>query len=127
MFYNWYLSIRVCMAFLENKCPALPGHDKWYNTTDVHVGAVVRASCMEGYLINDTDSITVTCDETGMWSADIPPCLRKYRYHIFDQDMTTQIFSSADCGSRANVVARGPLFVLPFDRKRRFVRNHQAD
>lgn len=80
------------ISSLENKCPALPGHeDMWYNTTKVHVGSVVRASCVEGYLVNDTDSITVTCNKTGTWSADIPPCLRKYQYNKTGTDVTTYI------------------------------------
>ncbi len=64
---------------VDDTCPPLPDTDHvQYNSSSVELGTVVRVSCDEGYLVNETEAITVTCNVTGDWDFDIPPCLRKY-------------------------------------------------
>ncbi len=77
--FSVYMFGLQCSINEEDRCPPLPDSDnRQYNTTSVELGTVVRVSCDEGYLLNETEAITVTCDVSGEWDLDIPPCLRKY-------------------------------------------------
>ena len=72
------MSIRVVVV----TCPDLPFHSYQHlDTRNNTFNTTVTFWCDVGYVLHDnTTARTIKCLADGDWTAQLPPCLREYRW-----------------------------------------------
>ena len=99
--YMYIFYTQLLARISVNRCPELTeAVNGTYNTTITIFGSVVEYSCTLGYsTLEGSVSQTVTCLDTGNWSAEFSHCYGMYNHFV---QLRPEIYKSEHCLNSLN-------------------------